>query len=455
MSKVKQYITVLSLMLFPVSCTGQEISESHTKDNNKQQVNAYEEEQNLRNSAIFYATIAKHVRDNYVENTNYNQLLEGALNGMLSSLDPHSAYLTAKQYEELRSATVGEFGGLGVEVTMVDGLIKIISPMEDTPAFKAGLMPGDMIIRIGEEPVYGMSMVQAVDKLKGKPGTEVVFTVRRNNSNDFEVKVTRAIIHVDPVKLKIQDNIGIVRITTFNEDTTQSLVKAIKKVKKDLGDKLDGVVLDLRNNAGGLFDQAVSVANLFIDSGRIVTIKSRDGDGVNQHVDANPNDLLDGTPIAVLINAGSASASEIVAGALQDQKRAIIVGTKSFGKGSVQTVIPLSNGGALKLTTSLYYTPNDRSIQKLGIEPDIVVEQAMDLTLLDEKTRVRESNLNNAVANGNHKQAPQEPTPSTAAPEKAPVDKKVEEPVDYQLIRAMDILKGIHFYKNAGHDKLQ
>lgn len=433
------------LMCTSVACTGQEKNSAEaTPDESKESSDdSSTSDLSLRNSAIFYASIAKHVQENYVEKTNYNKLLEGALNGMLTSLDPHSAYLTPKKYQELKNQTSGEFGGLGIEVTMVDGLIKVISPMEDTPAFKAGLQPGDLIIRIGKEPVYGMSIFEAVERLTGKPGTQVSFTVRRNQSQDFDVTITREMIHVQPVKTKIEGDIGVIRITTFNEETTQEVVKAVNKIKKEVGDKLQGVVLDIRNNAGGLFNQAVSVANLFLDKGHIVSIKTR-GDGGPQFIDANAVDILNGIPMAVLINSGSASSSEIVAGALQDHKRAIVVGIKSFGKGSVQTVIPLSNGGALKLTTALYFTPSGTSIQKMGIEPDINIEQAVELQMVDESDRIRESNFKSAVENGNHKQVQKQI--------KVKKDKtgKEEEPVDYQLLRAVDILRGINFYKKAG-----
>jgi carboxyl-terminal processing protease len=441
--KFGQYF-VLSLLLFTsVSCTGQdkgdllEVDSKESEDENKA------EDITLRNSAIFYASVAKHVQENYVDETSYNKLLEGSLNGMLSSLDPHSGYFPPAKYQELKSQTAGEFGGLGIEVTMDDGLIKVISPMEDTPAFQAGIQPGDLITRIEGEPVYGMSLFQAVEKLQGKPGTSVTFTVRRNNTHDSDVTITRAIIHVQPVKTKIEGDIGVIRIVTFNEDTTQEVIKSIHEIKEKIGDKLQGIVLDLRNNAGGLFNQSISVANLFLDGGRVVSIKSRT-DGVQaQHVNANPEDMIKGLPMAVLINSGSASSSEIVAGALQDQKRAIVVGTRSFGKGSVQTVIPLSNGGAIKLTTALYYTPNGRSIQKTGIEPDIKIEQAMDLKLLDESDRLKEADFRTALENGNKKIPP-------VAPKVVKKDKTgKEEIVDYQLLRAVDILRGINFYKKG------
>ncbi|MBP6986032.1 MAG: S41 family peptidase [Alphaproteobacteria bacterium] len=436
MLKFRHY-SILGLLLFTsVACSAQEkIEEVTTPAEETTSV----EDITLRNAAIFYASVAKHVQENYVESTTNNELLEGSLRGMLSSLDPHSNYYNPKEYQDLRNQTQGEFGGLGMEVTMEEGLVKVISPMEDTPAFRGGIQPQDLIIKVGSEPIWGMTLNQAVDKLKGKPGTSVTFTVRRGTSSDFDVTLVREIIHVKPVKTKIEGDIGVVRILTFNEDTTQEVIKSIHEIREKVGSKLQGVVIDLRSNAGGLFNQAISVSNLFLNTGRIVSVVSRGETNQAQHIDANPDDMLNGMPLAVLINSGTASSSEIVAGALQDQKRAIVVGTKSFGKGSVQTVIPLSNGGAIKLTTALYYTPNGRSIQKMGIDPDIEIEQAVDLKLLDESSRLRESDFKTALENGNKKViAPRDP--------KKVGDEK-EEIVDYQLLRAIDILRGINFYK--------
>lgn len=440
-----RYLGLGMLLFMTSSCTGQERTELTDIDDKQITDENGFEDITLRNAAIFFASVAKHVQENYVDPVSYNKLLEGSLDGMLSSLDPHSGYFTPAKYQELRSQTQGEFAGLGIEVTMEDGFVKVISPMEDTPAYQAGLQPGDLIIRIENEPVYGMTLFKAVEKLQGKPGTSVTFTIRRDNNHDFDVTVTRAIIHVQPVKVKIEGDIGVIRITTFNDDTTQEVIKAVHEIKEKIGTPLQGIVLDLRNNAGGLFNQAVSVSNLFLDGGRIVSIKSR-GDGVQaKNVDANPEDMIRGLPMAVLINAGSASSSEIVAGALQDHKRAIIVGTRSFGKGSVQTVIPLSNGGAIKLTTDLYFTPNGRSIQKTGIEPDIKIEQAVDVKLIDEAGRLRESDFHTALENGNKKAPPLPLTPKSAKRDKSGKD----EIVDYQLLRAIDILRGINFYKKV------
>lgn len=425
--------------------------------------NAFSEEKkaqkpdiSLRQSAVFYASVAKHVLDTYVEPTDNNELLEGALNGMLSSLDPHSGYLNPKKYAELKGQTQGKFGGLGIEVTMKDGLVEIISPLDDTPADEAGLMPGDLIIRVEKQPIFGLSLIQAVDLLKGEVGTSVELTIRRTGKPDFTVNLKRAIIQIDPVKTRIENNIGYIRIVTFNEVTTKEVHAAIEEFKEKLGSKLEGIIIDVRNNAGGLLDQAVSVSNLFLDNKPVVTIKARQK-GRTHVIQSQPGQMARGIPIAVLINAGSASASEIVAGALQDHRRGIVLGTRSFGKGSVQSVIPLVNGGALKLTTALYFTPKGRSIQKSGIEPDIVIKQAIDVKLIDESDRIRESHFGRAVLpvdiNGNKIKKPAKNGDSAEATKLDSNDGKKagkKKPVDYQLLRAIDVLRGIRFYQRTG-----
>ena len=409
----------------------------------------------LRQSAVFYASVAKHVLDTYVEPTNNNELLEGALNGMLSALDPHSGYLNPEKYSDLKGQTQGKFGGLGIEVTMKDGLVEIITPLDDTPADKAGLKPGDLIIRVEKQPIYGLSLIQAVELLKGDVGSSVELTIRRTGVPDFTVDVKRAIIRIDPVKTRIENDIGYIRIVTFNEDTTKEVHAAIEEFKSKLGSKLQGIIIDVRNNAGGLLDQAVSVSNLFLDNKPVVTIKARQA-GRTHVIQSQPGQMASGIPIAVLINAGTASAAEIVAGALQDHKRGIVLGTRSFGKGSVQSVIPLVNGGALKLTTALYFTPSGRSIQKSGIEPDITIKQAVDVKLLDESNRIRESDFGRAVEpvdiNGEKIKRPAKNRDSAEAPK---IDPKTgekydkEKPVDYQLLRTIDVLKGIQFYQRT------
>src|SRR6266852_1524797 len=317
------------------------------------------------------------VREDYVDNVSDDTLIEGAINGMLTSLDPHSNYLNAKNFNDMKVQTRGEFGGLGIEVSMESGLVKVVSPIDDTPAAHAGLKPGDQITHLDGTPVQGLTLPEAVDRMRGPVNSEINLTIRREGREPFDVKLTRAIIKIQSVRSHIESkNIGYIRITSFNEQTDVGLANAMKNLKQQADNKLIGVILDLRNNPGGLLDQAVAVSDAFLDKGEIVSTRGRRSDDA-QRYNARPGaKAASGLPIAVLINGGSASASEIVAGALQDHHRAILLGTRSFGKGSVQTIIPLAGHGAMRLTTARYYTPSGRSIQAKGIDPDIVVEAA-------------------------------------------------------------------------------
>src|SRR5271163_3221836 len=316
------------------------------------------------------------VRADYVGKVDDDSLIESAINGMLTSLDPHSNYLNTKNFDDMKVQTRGEFGGLGIEVSMESGLVKVISPIDDTPAARAGLKPGDLITQLDGQPVQGMTLPQAVEKMRGPVNSDVKLTIRRKGRDPFDVKLTRATIRIQSVRSHlIGDDIGYIRITSFNEQTDVGLNNAIKYIKQQAGDKLRGIVLDLRNNPGGLLDQAVAVSDAFLEKGEIVSTRGRRADDA-QRYNAHTGDISGGLPMVVLINGGSASASEIVAGALQDHHRAILVGTRSFGKGSVQTIIPLTGHGAMRLTTARYYTPSGRSIQAKGIDPDIVVEAA-------------------------------------------------------------------------------
>ena len=318
------------------------------------------------------------VKASYVEPVTDKKLAESAVKGMLAGLDPHSSYMNAKEYKEMMVQTRGEFGGLGMQVTMENGLVKVVSPIDDTPAAKAGVRPNDLIVAIDDAPVTDMTLEEAVDKLRGPVGSQVKITVRRAQTDPFQLTLTRADIKVDPVKYSLQGkDIGYIRITSFSERTSANVEAAYKDLQGKASNKLIGVVLDLRNNPGGLLDEAVSVSNDFLDKGDIVSIKGRQNRD-NRRFEAQPNhDITHGLPIVVLINGGSASASEIVSGALQDDHRAVVLGTQSFGKGSVQTVLPVKeSGGAMRLTTALYYTPSGRSIQGTGITPDVVVEPA-------------------------------------------------------------------------------
>jgi carboxyl-terminal processing protease len=421
------------------------------------------------------------VRGNYVEPVTNKQLVEGAIKGMLSSLDPHSSYMDAKEYREMMVQTRGEFGGLGMQVTLENGLVKIISPIDDTPASRAGLKPNDLILAIDDAPVTDMTLSDAVEKLRGPIGTPVKLTVRREGVDAFEVKLTRADIKVEPVKSHMEgSDIGYVRITNFSERTGTALEAAIKSLRSQAGDKLAGIVLDLRNNPGGLLDQAVTVSNDFLDQGEIVSIRGRRSQD-NRRFEAQPSrDLVRGLPVVALINGGSASASEIVAGALQDHHRAVLLGTRSFGKGSVQTVLPVKeSGGAIRLTTALYFTPSGRSIQATGIEPDVMVEPAK-VEKMAQAARRREADLRGALKNTDAEAldkakippgATPAPGPTSAKPandNSAAADKPANVPpgttplaksdnildpnlmgtdADYQLVRAVDLLRGVTLFK--------
>src|SRR5216683_1953387 len=316
------------------------------------------------------------VRSDYVEDVSDETLIEGAINGMLTSLDPHSNYLNAKNFNDMKVQTRGEFGGLGIEVSMESGLVKVVSPIDDTPAAHAGLKPGDLITHLDGAPIQGLTLPEAVEKMRGPVNSDINLTIRREGREPFDVKLTRAVIRIQSVRSHLEsNNIGYVRITSFNEQTDVGLNNAMKNLKQQASNKLIGVILDLRNNPGGLLDQAVAVSDAFLEKGEIVSTRGRRADDA-QRYNARTGDIAAGLPIAVLINGGSASASEIVAGALQDHHRAVLLGTKSFGKGSVQTIIPLAGHGAMRLTTARYYTPSGRSIQAKGIDPDIVVEAA-------------------------------------------------------------------------------
>ena len=323
-----------------------------------------------------FGEIFERVRGSYVEQVDEQQLIEAAINGMLASLDPHSGYLPPQNFEDMREQTRGEFGGLGIEVTMENGFVKVVAPIDDTPAANAGLEAGDFVTHIDGESVLGLTLSEAVDKMRGPIGSDIIITISREGSEEpFDVTITRDTIKIRAVRARAEGNVAVLRITTFNEQTSDNLEVAVSKMREEIGDdKLQGYIVDLRNNPGGLLSLAIAVSDAFLETGEIVSTRGRDLEEADR-VNARAGDLTDGKPIIVLINEGSASASEIVAGALQDQRRAIILGAKSFGKGSVQTVMRLGDKGAMKLTTARYFTPSGRSIQALGIEPDILVEE--------------------------------------------------------------------------------
>jgi carboxyl-terminal processing protease len=333
-----------------------------------------------------FGDVFERIRSDYVEVPDEGKLVEAAINGMLSSLDPHSSYLDAAALRDMNVQTRGEFGGLGIEVTMENGAVKVMTPIDDTPASKAGLLTGDLIVAIDGDSVEGMTLDQAVKKMRGEVNTPITLSIKRENvEKPFDVKLVRAVIHIQSVRSREEGgDIGYVRITQFNEQTYDELEKQVKKIRADIPDgKLKGFVVDLRNNPGGLLDQAVAVSDAFLDRGEIVSTRGRHADETKRF-NARPGDLVNGLPVIVLINGGSASASEIVAGALQDQRRATVLGTRSFGKGSVQTIIPLASKGALRLTTARYFTPSGRSIQAKGITPDIDVVSELPAELKDQ-----------------------------------------------------------------------
>ena len=422
-----------------------------------------------------FGEVFERVRADYVEQPTDQQLIESAINGMLTSLDPHSSYLNPDNFRDMQVQTRGEFGGLGIEVTMENGFVKVVSPIDDTPAAKAGIKPGDIITHLDGESVLGMTLQEAVDKMRGPVDTDIKLTVAREGVEPFDLTLTRAIVKIQSVRHEVMDDVGYIRITSFNEQTDTGLESAISDIKSKVGDKLKGYVIDLRNDPGGLLDQAVAVSDAFLDKGEIVSTRGRKQE-MAQRFNARAGDLAEGLPLVVLINGGSASASEIVAGALQDHHRAILMGTRSFGKGSVQTIIPLSNKGAMRLTTARYYTPSGHSIQNLGIDPDIEVAQAK-IEVVEAPPRRREADLRGALSNpetdgktpdGKAKEEPESKTPEKAKPESnAKPDSKskpgdaskgdeenAEEaplqlggPNDYQLSRAVDLLRGLALMK--------
>lgn len=414
---------------------------------------ATEKNDTYRELALF-GEVFETVRSKYVEPVSDKQLMEYAIKGMLSNLDPHSEFMTAKDFDDMKVQTKGEFGGLGIEVTMQDGVVKVVSPIDDTPAFKAGLQAGDLITHLDRKPVLGLSLAEAVDKMRGKIGSSIELTIRREGvAEPIFMNIKRDVIKIKSVRSHVESvDVGYIRITTFNQNTFSGLKDAFDSIKKEKGDKIVGYILDLRNNPGGLLDQAIAVSDAFLDQGEIVSTRGRDETGIKRD-NALPGDLADGLPVVVLINGGSASASEIVSGALQDHRRAVVMGTKSFGKGSVQTVIPTPGGGAMRLTTARYFTPSGHSIQAKGIEPDIVVAPAK-IEKLDD-INISEADLKGAISNPDAKnddaKADQEQKPKEDDNKKK--DDKTVDPnaelanKDYQVARALDLLHGLSLMK--------
>ena len=405
-----------------------------------------------------FGDVFERVRAEYVEPVSDRDLVENAINGMLTGLDPHSNYMNAKSYRDMQVQTRGEFGGLGIEVTQEGGFIKVISPIDDTPASRAGVKPGDLILALDGKTVEGLSLNDAVDKMRGPPNSSIKLTIRREGvDTPLELALTREVIHIQVVKSHLEgDDIAYVRVTSFSEQTDAGLRKAVSELKQQAGGKLHGIVLDLRNNPGGLLDQAVAVSDDFIDQGEIVSTRARHPED-SQRWNAKGGDITGGLPMVVIINSGSASASEIVAGALQDHLRAILLGGRSFGKGSVQTVIPLTGGGAMRLTTARYYTPSGRSIQGLGITPDVPVAATRE-----ERPHFlpdREAELNRALTNSGG--TPQETAPPRTdlppmvhdipkmPPEGWPAYDPIKPDTDFQLQQALAVVRAMPVSKRA------
>lgn len=401
-----------------------------------------ENEANTYELLNLFGEVMERAKLSYVEEVTDKKLIESAINGMLTSLDPHSSYLDADSFNYMSEQTKGKFGGLGIEVTMDNGLVKVVSPIDDTPAAKAGMKAGDYITHIDGETVVGMNLNEAVSKLRGKIGTKVKLSIRRINAKPIELTLKRQEIKIQSVKSEIKDDsVSYIRISSFTEDIDKAIEEAVTKAQKQLKNKLSGIVIDVRNNPGGLLDQAVSVSDLFLEKGEIVSTRSRHESDTDKFM-ATEGDIAKGLPIVVIINEGSASASEILAGALQDHHRAIILGEKSFGKGSVQTVIPLRDFGAMRLTTARYYTPSGRSIQAKGIEPDIEVKPAIVEELESYALNLSEAELNNALKNDN------EDSDNTEKKKQ----KSKEDLEDYQLVRALDLVKALSLYAKSSEN---
>ena len=423
-------LSLLSLIIMAPNVSAKTVSPKETDADTYELLNLFGE-------------VMERTKASYVEEVTDQKLIEAAINGMLTSLDPHSSYLDAKDFKYMNEQTSGKFGGLGIEITMEQGVVKIVSPIDDTPAFRAGLKPGDYITNIDGETIIGMTLNEAVDKMRGKPGTKVKLTIRRVNEKPFDITLKREEIKTQSVKTEIKDeNVLYVRISSFAEDVAEEIKRAYEKSLKSAKSPLKGIVLDVRNNPGGLLDQAVAVSSLFLDKGEVVSTRARSEEETLRY-SAKGTDITAGLPIVVLINNGSASASEIVAGALQDHKRAVVLGEKSFGKGSVQTVIPLGNHGAMRVTTARYYTPSGRSIQATGIEPDIIVHPAKLEEYTDEYG-FSEAEYTNALKN------------ETITSDKKTTETKKQEKdkdwrKDYQLARAVDLVKALNVYTSATH----
>ena len=411
--------------------------------------NGSEDKNRVYEQLNLFGEVFDRIRSGYVEDVNSSDLISAAIRGMLTSLDPHSGYMPPESFQDMQVDTRGAFGGLGIEVTQEDGFVKVVSPMDGTPASEAGIQSGDFITHVDGEAILGLTLSEAVDKMRGPVGSEVSLTIVRNlDEEPFDIVIIRDVIKLTAARVRVEDDVIIVRVTTFNEQTTPNIKKGIKEKIDELSgkDNVSGFIIDLRNNPGGLLSEAISVSDMFLNQGEIVSTRGRNN-GQAKRYSASKGDLAENKPIIVLINGGSASASEIVAGALQDHKRAVILGTKSFGKGSVQSVIPLGENGAMRLTTARYYTPSGRSIQALGVVPDIIVEQLPRLNKEKEEdepsNRITEADLRGALSNDRLSDEEKE----LLAKEKKIQLKKIQRrKTDNQLSFALDVISGLNIY---------
>jgi carboxyl-terminal processing protease len=439
---VARIVTAVSLMFLIASVAVFEISSSGRGGAKEVPAAASGKDEDVYKMLELFGKAFEIVKARYVDEVSNKDLIESAIDGMLSKRDPHSAFLNEEDFRDMNEQTAGAFGGLGIEVTMDKGVVKVVSPIDDTPAAKAGVEPGDLITHIDGEQVYGLTLQEAIKKMKGRPGSKVVLKIFRENKDPFDVTIIRDVIRVDAVKSKVKagGRVGYIRLSTFNDNTTGEMGKEIAKLRKENKD-MAGFVLDLRNNTGGLLDQAVKVSDAFLSEGEIVSIMARQ-ENASRVFFATEGDLIDNMPLVVIINGASASAAEIVAGALQDHRRAVLVGTKTYGKGSVQTLIPMGET-ALKITTARYYTPSGRSIQGDGIEPDVEVNRAR----IEEQKEDRifaESTLSNALKND---------TGAGGKKDAKPGAEDAKDANDYQLQRAVDMVRGLVVYEQKNSMK--
>ncbi len=428
-NSISKYLVIILLFLSFFT-----LNPVHSKENKKE---TYEQ-------LDLFGQVFDLIKSKYVEEVKSKELIEAAINGMLSSLDPHSGFLAPKSYDDMQVDTKGSFGGLGIEVTQQDGFVKVVSPMDDTPASKAGVLAGDFITFVDDKPMLGLTLSEAVDIMRGPVGSSVKLTIVREGLEDpIEVLVTRAVIKLTAAKVRTENDIIIMRVTTFNEQTIPNLDDGIEKALEKLGEtEPKGFVLDLRNNPGGLLSVAISVTDLFLDQGEIVSTRDREGKG--ERYKASKGDIAKGKPLIILINAGSASASEIVAGALQDHRRAIVLGTKSFGKGSVQSVLPMGQSGGIRLTTARYYTPSGRSIQALGVTPDVFLEfKRVEKSEEDNRKTFSEADLEGALSNDSLTEAEKEMLRKEEMSFQETTERRNN---DNQLAHAIDLIEGLSVY---------